>query len=355
MTAGTLIRLARIFAASLVIGLPAKYSLSDSGFDKRFEHLTDDSLVCVFDMNRSTPDYSRMDAGYNYELLINFAQTYHCTLKAYPAQDSTDYANLLKSGEIDILICNRTDTLDLNGISCTPPIDHGVQWMMREEKGRDMAQLNRWFHYVNFETDMTGQLRKRFFRTFNPQTRTDRGLYSPIISPYDDLIRKYAVQLGWDWRMLAAVIYQESMFALAAFSHKGAFGLMQLVGVTAETYGETDLMNPEKSIAAGTKHLVKLQRYFIDTDINPEERIKFTIAAYNAGLGRVEDIRNLASMMGINCNSWDKAVSVIPYMRSNDILNEEAVKCGIFQGYETINYVESTLRIYNQFRELSGE
>jgi len=346
--------LSRIMAATLVIWLPSEYSITNSGSDNRFESLSEESLVCVFEMNRKMPDYSRMDTGYNYELLSNFSTTYHCTTKAYPAQDSTDYVEMLRDGGIDILICNRTDTLDLTGIYCSQPMEHGVVWLMRKERDRDIKQLDSWMRYASNEAGITTQLKKRFYRTFNPHSRYDRGMHSSVISPYDDLIQKYAVQLGWDWRMLAAVIYQESMFAIGTSSHRGAFGLMQMVQNTADIYGETDLMDPEKSIAAGTRHLVKLQRFFIDTDIVPSERIKFTIAAYNAGLARVADIRNLAAMMGINCNSWERAVSVIPYMRDREILNEEAVKCGIFQGYETIKYVESTLRIYNQFVELSS-
>ena len=80
-----------------------------------------------------------------------------------------------------------------------------------------------------------------------------------------------------------------------------------------------------------------------------EDLVKFTLAAYNAGEGRIADCRNFAKAQNRNSNSWDEIVSIIPLMREDSILDEESVKLGKFQGHETIAYVSSIMEIYDAF------
>ena len=111
---------------------------------------------------------------------------------------------------------------------------------------------------------------------------------------YDDLLKQYSKELGWDWRMLAAVVYQESKFSINSTSHRGATGLMQVMPSTAEYYGIDDLLDPEKNLKAGTRHLKRLQKMFEKSGMDQTEQIKFTLAAYNAGEGRIADCRRFA-------------------------------------------------------------
>jgi membrane-bound lytic murein transglycosylase F len=76
------------------------------------------------------------------------------------------------------------------------------------------------------------------------------------------------------------------------------------------------------------------------------ELLKFTLAAYNAGEGRIADCRNFAAEKGYDKNSWNDIEQIIPMMRDDSILEEASVKLGKFQGYETIAYVESILKLY---------
>lgn len=77
------------------------------------------------------------------------------------------------------------------------------------------------------------------------------------------------------------------------------------------------------------------------------ELIKFTLAAYNAGEGRIADCRNFAAAMGHDNNSWDEIQKLIPLMREDSILAEPSVKLGKFQGHETIAYIDSILSLYD--------
>ena len=110
-----------------------------------------------------------------------------------------------------------------------------------------------------------------------------------------------------------------------------------------------DLLNPEKNLKAGTKHLKRLQRLYSKSGMESMEMVKFTLAAYNAGEGRVADCRRFAETQNADKNSWESIVSIIPLMREDTILQEESVKLGKFEGYETIAYIDSIMSIYEAF------
>ena len=91
---------------------------------------------------------------------------------------------------------------------------------------------------------------------------------------------------------------------------------------------------------------------FSKYNLSDEELIKFTLAAYNAGEGRIIDCRNFAASRNVNPDNWDEIVKLIPLMREDSILQEESVKLGKFQGYETIAYVDSVLCLYDAICEI---
>lgn len=91
---------------------------------------------------------------------------------------------------------------------------------------------------------------------------------------------------------------------------------------------------------------------FKKAGLEGEELIKFTLAAYNAGEGRIIDCRNLAASMELDNNNWDEIVKVIPMMREDSILENEAVKLGKFQGHETIAYVDQVFSHYAAFCQI---
>jgi membrane-bound lytic murein transglycosylase F len=147
--------------------------------------------------------------------------------------------------------------------------------------------------------------------------------------------------------MVAAVVYQESKFSISSTSSRGAQGLMQVMPQTGARYGVDNLLDPEQNIHAGTSHLCRLQKMFCKYDLSHEELVKFTLAAYNAGEGRIIDCRNLAAAKGMDNTRWEEIVKVIPLMREDSILEEESVKLGKFQGHETIAYIDNVMSHYD--------
>src|SRR5690606_4629168 len=95
------------------------------------------------------------------------------------------------------------------------------------------------------------------------------------ISIYDEIIKRGAQELGWDWRLLAALVYKESRFDPTAMSYAGAQGLLQLMPVTIARFGVTDAENPAESLMAGVRFLKYLDTFWRERVPDSTDRIKF--------------------------------------------------------------------------------
>jgi membrane-bound lytic murein transglycosylase F len=124
------------------------------------------------------------------------------------------------------------------------------------------------------------------------------------ICEYDDLIKAEAQKIGWDWRLLASIIYQESHFKPDLVNHKGAFGLMQLMPLTMKKYNITHESSVEEQLEAGGKLLVHLDHKLSGVVTDSLERVNFVLASYNAGMSRVMNFREQALQNGNDPNVW---------------------------------------------------
>lgn len=171
-----------------------------------------------------------------------------------------------------------------------------------------------------------------------------------VISPYDSLIKVYSDSAGLDWRLVSAVIYHESKFDNDVRSHRGAAGLMQMMPSTAEWLGAADITDPIEGVRVGTLYLKQMHNAYRRHTDDPEERLKFALAAYNAGIGRVRDCINYARYRGVDPSVWDNIVAIIPEMDDEAILELDTVKFGRFKGVETIAYVDNVISKYEQYK-----
>ena len=110
--------------------------------------------------------------------------------------------------------------------------------------------------------------------------------------------------------MVAAQMYEESRFDPEAVSFAGAVGLMQLMPATARGFGFDSLTVPEVSIHAGTRYLGHVY-YLLEEIPDPQERLWFSLASYNAGIGHVRDARRLAVEQGLDPNVWFENVATV--------------------------------------------
>ncbi|MBI9033450.1 MAG: transporter substrate-binding domain-containing protein [Bacteroidales bacterium] len=170
------------------------------------------------------------------------------------------------------------------------------------------------------------------------------------ISVYDDVIRKYCQELNWDWRLVASIIYQESNFRPESLSWAGAFGLMQLMPGTAESYGVDSLSTPEEQIEAGVKYLGWIDKQMKKKVDNERERIKFVLAAYNVGIAHVFDAMRLADKYGKDPQVWDDNVDYYLLNKSNPkYYKDSVVYYGYARGEEPYNYVYEIMDRYQHY------
>jgi membrane-bound lytic murein transglycosylase F len=170
------------------------------------------------------------------------------------------------------------------------------------------------------------------------------------ISFYDKIIKQESARIGWDWRLLASLVYQESRFNPDAVSHAGAFGLMQLMPQTAQRFGVNEESSPEEHIRAGVRFIEYLDKRLSADVQDPDERKKFILASYNAGLGHVLDAMRLAVKYGKDPGIWEDHVEYCLMKKSDPLYyNDEVVKSGYLRGTETFNFVRKIMYRYNHY------
>lgn len=169
------------------------------------------------------------------------------------------------------------------------------------------------------------------------------------ISEYDELIKSQAEKIGWDWRLLASLIYQESGFDPTVTSWMGARGLMQIMPTTAEQMGIDSNATPEMNLQAGVRYLNWLDSQLREKIPSEDERVKFILASYNVGLGHVYDAMRLAEKYHKDPEVWKKNVELMLLNKMKPkFYKDEVVKHGYCRGSETYAYVND---IYNRYRD----
>ena len=196
-------------------------------------------------------------------------------------------------------------------------------------------------------------IKERFSPSYEPYARAYLGRSFSTVSPYDALIKEYAAKIGWDWRMLAALIWQESRFRIDARSGRGAEGLLQMLPSTAARFHNDDMLNPEKNISAGIEYIGKLKTIFTRFS-EPKDLSKFVLAAYSAGEGRVLDCIRYARANDLPYSSWDDFEKIIDHLRDNTMAQTDTLlQYGGLRGYETVNYVSNVYSLYEAFMIIS--
>lgn len=263
-------------------------------------------------------------------------------------------------GEIDYTVSDHTmarvnaayyPNLDVNTVLSVP---QQIAWGVRLNSPKLLAYINDWL--VNVKKEPTFMvIYNRYFRSPRTSLIRMKSDYSSLggtkLSPYDDLIKEGAKTLGWDWRLLAAVIYQESRFNPDDESWAGAQGLMQLMPATARQFGAEDLNNPRQSIRAGTRYLKYLDGLWEKTIYNKDERLKFVLASYNVGLSHIIDARELAKEYEHDPTLWNGNVEKYLLLKSEpQYYQDSLVKAGYCKCEEPVNYVRDILERYHQYQ-----
>jgi len=155
----------------------------------------------------------------------------------------------------------------------------------------------------------------------------------PDIKP---LFEKYSASM--DWRLLAAISYQESHWNPQATSPTGVRGMMMLTRNTADSLDVDDRLDPEQSIRGGSEYLKRMMEKVPET-IPEDERIWFALAAYNMGYAHMLDVRKLTAKQGGNPDSWADVKLRLPMLSQKRYYTQTTY--GYARGHEAYNYVEN--------------
>jgi membrane-bound lytic murein transglycosylase F len=275
--------------------------------------------------------------------------------------DTEELIKKVAEYEIDFTVAD--DDVAQVSASYFPNLDVGttisfpqqIGWAVRRNADSLAMVLNQWIAYERSSPDFY-VIYNRYFKSPKGSVIRARSEFGSIsgnsISIYDPLIKKYANEIAWDWRLLAALIFQESRFDPQAVSWAGATGLMQLMPSVASEFGATNPTDPEQSIMAGTRYLAWLMNYWENRPLaDPDTRVKFILASYNVGPGHVEDAIRLTEKYGENPQKWDDEVEKYLTLKSlPKYFNDAVVQFGYCRGTETSAYVEQVLYRYQQYK-----
>ena len=243
-------------------------------------------IRCVLDIGAYEDSTHGLINGYNYHLLQKFARENGIEAEIVAARPGESWMDSLAQGRIDAVVLplyrNEGDEA-LYSI----PVDNHTTWAVSLDNFGLLQAFDKWLDNYHRSADY-GPTHRAFIRVVgNPFRLAENGTQRSSFSPYDNLFRKYAAILGWDWRFFAAVVFQESRFHIEARSPRGAIGLMQLMPRTAERHSDGNMLDPEQNIAAGTSYLQRLTRIFSSRFEDPDELTRYVLAAYNAGEGNI--------------------------------------------------------------------
>lgn len=297
-----------------------------------------------------------------YKRLVNLQDELGDTIFTIPFDGdiiAEEAIQMVAEGLIDFTVTDRNVAL-INqrfhpniDIDFSLSIKQRIGFGLRKSSPVLLEKLNTWLDH--FMKTSTFRYIKHKYLNMSMFSKKAMDEYSSVsigggkISSFDEIIKLNAKEYNWDWRLLAAVIYQESKFKLNQESWAGAYGLMQFMPETGPTYGVYPDSPPEVQIAGGMK---KLSKNLNDWEEIPDsiQRIKFALASYNAGLGHVYDAKRLAAAEGLDTLLWDDNVeNMLLLLSKPKHYQSDLVRHGYLRGTETFNYVRQIFTRFNEY------
>lgn len=238
--------------------------------------------------------------------------------------------------------------------------DQAASWAVSPGLDSLASKINNWENRTH-SSEFVRDIYKRYYdrallNEFDPNLSyfRKRNLQKgEPVSAFDGIFKKYAPSTGYDWELLAAIAFCESRYNPSVESRFGAYGLMQVMPSTSKAVGvdPASLSNPDNNVKAAAKIVAKLDQTLKNRVEDPQERMKFVLAAYNSGLGHVFDAMALADKLGLDPQKWTGNVSIAALMKSRpEYYNDPVVKHGYFRGRETVDFVDHVTGIFNYLK-----
>jgi peptidoglycan lytic transglycosylase F len=255
-------------------------------------------------------------------------------------------------GEIDYTIADshlfellRHFYPDLRVAFTLGPVDH-IAWAL--PKGDDSLRESVAAYFAEIES--TGELQQILDRYYFASSEFDyvgsRAFVRHVdtrLPRYRDFFVEAEHSTGIDWRLLAAIAYQESHWDPRATSPTGVRGMMMLTEHTAETMEVDNRLDPRSSILGGAHYFLRTRRKVPERIAEPD-RSWLTVAAYNLGYGHVEDARILTQRQGGDPDRWDEVRQRLPLLSDREWY--ERLQRGFAPGQIAVDYVDNIRRYY---------
>ncbi len=224
--------------------------------------------------------------------------------------------------------------------------EQALGWAVQEEDDELLEKINSFLRQIK-KSGLYGKIYEKYYGNVHIFDYVDLIKYHQRLRTrlpkYKETIKEISTRFGFDWRMIAAVIYQESHFNPQATSFTGVRGLMQVTLHTAKEMGISNRLNPKQSIYAGVKYLKKM--YSRWDEIRGHDRILFALASYNIGYGHVKDAQKLAQKRGLDPKRWSSLEKTLPLLRIKKYYSQ--TKYGYARGTEPVRYVNRILLYYD--------
>jgi len=265
---------------------------------------------------------------------------------------------MVSEGEIDYTVADENvavlNKAYMSNIDISTPLSftQNVAWACRISSPELLKAFNEWL--IAFKaTEDFAVIHLKYFKARTKHKERVMSEYSSIkgdkLSPYDEVIKREAQRLNWDWKLLTAMIYQESQFVPDAKAWTGASGLMQLIPETAERFGADSLSGPSENIHAGISFLLSLNKYWGDRLQDSLEVIKFSLASYNVGLGHVLDAVRLTEKFNSDASQWENVAKFLELKSQPEYYKDPVVKHGYCRGSEPVEYVRSIISLWEHY------
>ena len=254
-----------------------------------------------------------------------------------------------------IALINKTY---LPNLEIGPPISdpQELAWAVHPKAHHLIDEVNIFFKKIKKKSTFK-IIYHRYYKTphTHAQRKTDTLFAGKTgkISPYDDLIKMVAKQYQFDWRLLAAQIYQESRFNPRAKSWAGARGLYQIMPNTAKELGIKNPYSPSQSIKGGAKYLHNMYKKFRDVPLE-EDRLKLALASYNCGFSHILDAQRLAQEhKELDPLLWEDIATALRLLSTPKY--KKYSKAGYLRTSEPIHYVDQIWSFYTSYQHALGE
>lgn len=205
------------------------------------------------------------------------------------------------------------------------------------------------FFAEQHDSDNLARLHEKYFGHIQHFDYVDTHIFlrriRDILPRYQPVFERYAAEL--DWRLLAAISYQESHWDPLAESYTGVRGMMMLTEDTAQQVGIKDRLDAEQSIKGGAKYLTSLMSRLPES-IPESERVWFALAAYNIGLGHVLDVRRLTKWRQQNPDSWADVKGNLPLLHQPSWYKQ--TRYGYARGREALQFVNNIRQYYHSLQ-----